>query len=241
MAEKRSNTYNKSVDETLKKLIDLFGAHLLSVSSFLQVTGGFKPVLLVQLDEPFINLLRDANVSSDKKSIPAVLKEVASFPIYIITARERNAFADDFPIELIYMKNRYRKLYGDDPVAQMNVDFNNLHRAVKTSMQGVLMHLRTAYLSRNFDDLFICEIINRIYPTLVSALYLRSQSIPVGLGELVFKVESCYNPKNSVLSEIAASIENGNTKGIAGKMLALISTLEEILSGVIKGIPAEEN
>ncbi|MCL1947143.1 MAG: hypothetical protein FWF51_08355 [Chitinivibrionia bacterium] len=241
MAEKRNNTYNKAVDETLKNLIDLFGAHLLSVSSFLQTIGGFKPVLLVQLDEPFINLLKDANVSNNKKSIPSVLKEVATFPIYIITPREIAAFADDFPIELIHMKNRYRKLYGEDPVAKMNVDINNLRRAVKTSLQGILMHLRTAYLSRNFDDLFICEIVNRIYYTLESALYLRSQSIPSGLGELVFKVESCYNPKNSVLSEIAANIESGETKGIADNMLSLISTLEEILSGVIKGIPAEEN
>jgi len=239
MIERKNNYYNKLIDETLRLLIDFFGNHLLSVSSFSQTPDGLKPVLLVQIDEPLINLLYDKDISPDKKEIPAFLKGKTDFTIYIITAREMATFSENFPIELVHIKNRYRKLYGNnDPIAQMNVDFNNLHNAVKIALQGILMHLRTAYLSQNYDDLFVVEIINRIYSIFEAALFLRSQSIPVGLSELVFKVESCYNQQNSILSGIVKKIEDNDVKGIAENMLALLTTLEEIL-GEVKGIVME--
>lgn len=238
MAESKNDYLGESIDETLKLLRDLLGKHLLSVSQFQQTTGGLKPMLLVQIDEPLINLLNDKNISPDGKTIPAVLKDNKDFPIYIITTREMTTFAQNFPIELLHIKNRYRKLYGDDPIAQMNIDFNNLKNTVTVSLQGILMHLRTAFLSQNYDDLFVAELMNKVYTIFEAALFLRSQSIPTGLREIVFKVEGCYSPKNSALSEIAKKIESGEIKGIAENMLDLLITLEEILAG-IKGISAE--
>lgn len=227
-------TYNmgEKMAEILKFLLNLFGNHLLSVSQFLQTTGEQKPMLLVQIDEPFINIF------SNKKAIPAILKDKTDFPIYIITTRETATFAENFPMELLHIKNRYTKLYGDDPIAKMSVDFDNLYNAASTSLQGILMHLRTAYLSANYDDLFVAELMNKIYTILESALYLRSQSIPVGLCEIIFKIENSYNPQNSVLSKIAKKIESGDIKGIAEYTFELLLNLEEIL-GQIKGITEE--
>jgi len=242
LTEKRNEHYNKLVDDTLKKLIDLFGDSLLSVSSFLQTTGKAKPTLLIQLDEPIGVLMKSDAVSQNRKKIKAMLKEVSDFVILITTAGEIADFADDFPMEHIHIKNRYRKLYGDDPIGHMEVCFENVQRAVKSSMQNTLMRLRTAYLSQNYNDLFVKELIAQLYPTFESALYLRSQSIPTGLQEIVFKIESCYNTKNNVLSEIAQNIENGTTAGLSQNMFGLLTALEEILAGVkgLKGLSAEE-
>lgn len=212
----------KKIDEILKKLLNAFGGHLVSVTSFFQSESGLNHVLLVHLDKPFTNL----------GNIPEVLKGDTEFPIYIVTSKEMATFAEDFPIESLHIKNRYRKCYGDDPIGKMNMNFNNLHNAVNISMQGILMHLRTAYLSRNYDDLFITEIMNRLYSTFEAALFLRSQSIPFTLSEIVFKIESVYNIKNSVLSQIAKNMETGNTKEIAKNMLKLLTTLEEILAEI---------
>jgi len=214
------------MDETLKLLLDLFGNHLLSVSQFLQTTGEQKPMLLAQIDEPF------TNINSNEKTIPAILKDKTDFPIYIITTDEIKIFAENFPMELLHIKNRYRKLYGDDPIEKMNINFDILRNSAITSLQGILMHLRTAYLSQNYDDLFVAQLMNKIYTILESALYLRSQSIPIGLSEIVFKIENSYNPRNPVLSKIAKKIDSGDTKGIAENMFDLLITLEEILAGI---------
>lgn len=234
MIEKRKNDYGESVDETIKLLLDLFGKHLLSVSSFQQTTGGPTPMLLVQIDEPFINLLDDTSISSDSKTIPAILKDKIDFPIYIITTREIVSFGKNFPLELVHIKKQYRTHYGKDPIAEMRIDFSNLQNATDTAMQGILMHLRTAYISQNYDDLFVIQLFNKIYAILESALYLRSQSIPSQLCELVFKIENCYNIKNPVLSEIAKKIEANETKGIAENIFDLLLTLEEILAQIKK-------
>jgi hypothetical protein len=175
---------------------------------------------------------------SEQNSIAVILKDKADFPIFIITAREIATFAENFPIELTHIKNRYRKLYGNDPIEEMHIDFKNLKNAVSISLQGIIMHLRTAYLAQNYDDLFVVQLMNKIYATFESALFLRAQSIPVELGEIVFKIENCYNIKNTVLSQIALKIESGDPKGIAENMLVLLTTLEEIL-GQIKGISEE--
>jgi len=240
--EKRKEHYNKLIDDTLKKLINLFGDHLLSVSSFLQTACKAKPTLLIQLDRPIGVLLKNDAVSQNIKKIKSMLKEASDCVIIITTAGEIADFADDFPMEHIHIRNRYRKLYGDDPIGQMEVSFENIQRAVKSSMQSVLMRLRTAYLSQNYNDLFVKETVEQLYPTFECALYLRSQSIPTGFQELVFKIESCYNTKNSVLSEIAQSIENGATTGLYQKMFGLLTALEEILAGVkgLKGLSPEE-
>jgi len=243
MLQKRNEHYNKLVDDTLKKLIDLFGDRLLSVSSFLQTSGKPIPTLLIQLDEPIGVLLRNETISQNKKGIKAMLKDAADFDILITTAREIVDFADDFPMEHLHIRNRYRKLYGDHPIGQMEVNFENIQRAVKSSMQSVLMRLRTAFLSQNYNDSLVEEIIGQLYTTFECALYLRSQSIPTGLQELVFKVESCYNTKNNVLSEIAQNIENGTTAGLSQNMFGLLTALEEILAGVkgLKGSRLEEH
>ena len=230
--EKRNDNYDDLVENTLKKLLDFFGGHVLSATSFSQIESGGKPVLLIQLDEPLVNLLDDSSVSSDGETISPILKERADFPIYIITSGEIAAFPENFPTELVHIKNRYRKCFGTDPIGQMSADFNNLHNAVKTSMQGIVMHLRMAYLSQNYDDLFIAEIMNRLYPTFESALFLRSQTIPFSLVELTFKIENIYDTKNKVLSEIAEKIEKQDTKGIAANMFCMLTTLEKILVGV---------
>jgi hypothetical protein len=230
--EKRNDNYDDLVEKTLKKLLDFFGGHVLSATSFAKIESGGKPVLLIQLDEPLVNLLGDSSVSSDGETISPILKECVDFPIYIITSKEMAVFPENFPIELVHIKNRYRKCFGTDPIGQMSVDFNHLHNAVKTSMQGIVMHLRMAYLSQNYDDLFIAEIMNRLYPTFESALFLRSQTIPFSLVELTFKIENIYDTKNKVLSEIAEKIEKQDTKDIAANMFCLITTLEKILAGV---------
>jgi hemolysin-activating ACP:hemolysin acyltransferase len=230
--EKRNDNYDDFVESALKKLLDFFGAHVLSATSFSKIENGGKPVLLIQLDEPLINLLNDSNVSSDGETISPILKEHTDFPIYIITSKEIAEFPENFPIELVHIKNRYRKCFGTDPIGQMDVDFSILHNAVKTSMQGILMHLRMAYLSQNYDDLFIAEIMNRLYPTFESALFLRSQTIPFSFVELAFRIENIYDTKNKILSEIAEKMEKQNTKGIAENMFHLLTTLEKILAAV---------
>jgi len=240
--QKKNERYNKIVDETLKKLINLFGKHLVSVSSSLLATDEFKPMLLIQLDEPLTVLLRDKKVSPNGKSIKAVLKKVADLQIHITTTREMADFAADFPIELVHIKKRYRRLYGDDPIVNMDVNFENVHSAVSVSIQEVLMRLRTAYLSQHYDGLLVKNTVIQLYPTFESALYLRSQSIPTGLREVVFKVESCYNTKSGVLSEIAQSISMNKRSILVRNMLALLLALEEILAGVkgLKGIGAAQ-
>ena len=216
-----------SADETLQQIIDFFGSHLLSVSSYSHTSNELKPIFLVQIDEPLLNL-----------NIPKNTAFPADLPIYIITAREISTFAENFPIELTHIKNRYRKLYGKDPIAQMNVDFNNLHNAVIITLQRVLIQLRAAYLSKNYDNLLVLELMSKLYAIFEAALFLRSQSIPIGLSELVFKIESCYNLKNAVLSEIARKIEGNEIKGLCENMPALLTALEEILAE-IKGIVVE--
>ncbi|MDR0304082.1 MAG: hypothetical protein LBH98_04835 [Chitinispirillales bacterium] len=232
MAEKNNDYYNRLIDKILSKLLNAFGSHLISVSSFFQSESGFKPVLLVHLDEPFVRLFNRPDVYADQRTISKVLKGKIEIPIYLITSNEISALAQNFPIELVHIKNRYRKCYGDDPIGQMNVNFDNLHNAVTASMQGVLMRLRIAYISQNYDDLFIMEIINRLYSVFEALLFLRSQSIPFTLSELAFKIESNYSIKNSALSEIAKSMGNKNIKGIAKNTLKLLTTLEEILAEI---------
>jgi len=222
---KKSDYYNRLIDEYSKRLLNAFGSHLVSVTSYFQSEGGYKPVLLVHLDQPFINL----------GEIQEILKGNTAFPVLIITSKELNGFADSFPIELVHIKNRYRKCYGNDPIGQMSIDFNNLHKALISSMQMTLMRLRTVYLSQNYNDLFVMETMNRLYSTFEAALFICSQSIPFTLSEIVFKIESSYNIKNSILSQIAKRMENGDTKGVAKDMLKFLTTLEEIFAE-IKGI-----
>jgi hypothetical protein len=232
MIEKKNDYYNRLIDKFLEKLFSAFGSHLTSVTSFFQSENGSKPVLLIHLSETFMRSLYYSDNSCYLKNVSEVLRGRVEFPIYIITSNEIATFAENFPIELVHIKNRYRKCYGEDPIGQMNIDFNSLLNAVKISMHGILMHLRTAYLSQNYDDLFITEIMNRLYPVFEAALYLRSQTIPFTLSELVFKIEGSYNIKNSVLSRIAENMVNKNTKGIAKNMLKLLITLEKIFTAI---------
>jgi len=220
------------VNKTLQELIDFFGSHLLSVSS---CSSELKPMLLVQIDEPFVKLIDDKKVLLCKKTMPKILRGNINYPIHIITALEITTFAENSPIEFLHIKNNYRKLFGDDPIAKTDVDFDNLHYAVSTDLQKILINLRAAYLSQNYDDLFVAKTIKQIYMIFEATLFLRSQSIPTGLSELVFKVESSYNHQDSVLSKIAKKIENKDIKGISENMLSLITTLEKTLSK-IKGI-----
>ena len=67
-------------------------------------------------------------------------------PPLIIGRTEWDRAADVFPIEITDMRTAYRVLLGSDPVSVLEVNDNDLRRAVEAELRATLIRLRQAYV-----------------------------------------------------------------------------------------------
>ena len=98
----------------------------------------------------------------------------------------RNRFlesVDVFPIEYLDMQERHRVLYGEDMLADIEVDIRHLRYQLEHELKGKLLHLRDAYITTDGKPKRVAEILTRSYSTLqilfraALRLYDRNQEV----------------------------------------------------------------
>lgn len=151
-------THEALTTEFVEKMRAAAGTNVVSVVLYGSAAEGeFHP------DYSDLNLmcvLRDVSLASLSKTAGVISwwRGKRHHPPLMLTSGELNASADVFSIEFSDMKQRYRVLYGEDPLRDLNVPMT-LHRAqLEYELREKLLLLRQHLLLAGADEKQLWEV-----------------------------------------------------------------------------------
>jgi len=170
-------------EEFTSRLLSLCGSRLKSIILFGSAAAGDYIekksdynilVVLNQLGLEELKLVSKPTRSWVKNGNPAPL---------IFTKERLQKSADVFPIEIADMKESNRVLFGEDVVAGLQVNNENLRLELEHELKGKLIQLRERYLLTSGKGSDVKELMVRSLSTFLvlfrAALRLYQQKIPV--------------------------------------------------------------
>ncbi len=194
-----------------------------------------------QVDHSDVNLLL---VVDDPA--PAVLSKLTAAardwhdrggtPPLIIGRAEWQCATDVFPIEITDMQLSYRVLAGDDPVAGLTVEPEQLRRALEESFRGKLLRMRQAFLRFGNDP----DTLGRVATTSASEFLVLLRCVAVLHGrppgatpsDAVTAVEELIGADDATIREVLA---RRRSTGWACPSL-LFASLLDALSSLVNAV-----
>jgi hypothetical protein len=103
---------------------------------------------------------------------------------------------DSYPIEFLNMKQHYRKVYGEDVLAELSFEPKSIRLQIERELKGKLLLLRSGFLDTEGKPQQIRDLISVSLTAFISAfkalLYLKGREIPAD--------------RRSVISDAAAAL-----------------------------------
>jgi hypothetical protein len=160
-----------------------------------------------------VNLLLvvdDPGAESLSRLTPAVVAwhDQGHIPPLLIGRDEWHRATDSFPIEITDMRGAYRVLAGADPIADLEVDPDDLRQALETEFRGKLIRLRQAFVRFGGME----PVLGGFAAATSSELLVLLRSVAVLLGRppgtspeaTLASIGDVLGPYGAILGEIVA-------------------------------------
>jgi len=217
--EKLRPEVRKKVVPYLKELLKIHGKNIISINLYGSATGkDFSPktsdinLLVVFHQLPFEVLEKSLKLVSwgiDRK---------ISCPLFLTLEHIRTS-QDVFPIEFLEMKENHICLYGEDILANINIEGGNLRLFCEEQIKGKLIRLRQAYLEiglkRKGIEALMKESMFSLIPVFRNLLRLKGIIPPVDKEDILVKVSSEFDLEKEVF--LAILKDKRDDEKIAGK------------------------
>jgi hypothetical protein len=187
---------NQNLDQTLKRFTEdikkTYGMTLLSLvlygsaasDEYVERTSNINSIVLLKEVTP--DELRKCSAQ-----LPGWHKQLIRTPIFIDPPYVRSA-VEVFPIEFLDMKQRYRVLYGQDFLQNLELNLDHLRFQCEQELKGKMLRLRQLYLEASQAE-----------TRLVSRLVKSTSSFMVLFRALLY-VQGHHSPRS--VEEILAAL-----------------------------------
>ncbi|MGQ9560337.1 MAG: hypothetical protein ACUVWA_07475 [Candidatus Oleimicrobiaceae bacterium] len=159
-------------------------------------------------DINFLIVLTEDGMRELAKALPLVgkwRKRNVSTPLFM-TPEYITSSIDSFPMEFLALQRHHRVVYGQDPLAALDIDQQLLRLQCERELKGKLLHLREGYLATEGRARLLTALIRRSLATLVplfeALLALRGVEVPAGKGEVIAKMAETFGLDGGLFAEL---------------------------------------
>ena len=141
-------------------------------------------------------------------------KSGVAVPLVMSKAFIENSL-DCYPIEFLNMKNNHILIYGEDILAQLNFNPDNLRLQIERELKGKLVFLRQSYLETDGKSKQIKELISRSLTAFISIfnalIYLKKGIAPQRRRDTIKELAGLF-PVDAEVFSMCADIKEGLDK-----------------------------
>ena len=148
-------------------LLEALGPGVISVMAYGSVTGPDYSPKTSDINTAVV--LKDASIDRLKpllRTIRSNRRRGLTAPLFM-TPSYINMSLDTFPMEFMMMKNTRRVLYGEDVLADLAFEREDLRRECEYQLKGKLLTIRQAYLERGTSRRGLEDLIKRSLRSLI--------------------------------------------------------------------------
>ncbi|MCK4852040.1 MAG: hypothetical protein KAS86_02890 [Candidatus Omnitrophica bacterium] len=227
----------------LDELEKLYNGAMISIFAYGSVTGpDYDPRTS---DINIAVVLKDTSVKELRSALKIVksgIRKRITVPLFLTSAYIKMSL-DTFPMEFMNMKDTRLVLFGDDVLADISANNEDLRRECEYQLKGKLLTIRQAYLEQALGrrglERLIKMSLRALLPVFQNMLRIkRGNPPPRGRTEVLMEVGEAFNIDMSAFLEVA---HDRKTEGrIAGKPAesfidTFLARLEH-LSGIVDNI-----
>lgn len=218
--------------EFTKDYQEIYGDDLISI--VLYGSGASGDYIQKRSDLNFLIILTEERIRGLHRAFKLVAKwhnrRVAT-PLFM-TREYITTSLDVFPLEFMNIKRHYRLVWGEDPLAGITIDREQLRLQCEREIKGKLLQLRETYLSsegRKKDlEMIASQSITALISIFRGILYLCNREIPDRRGEIINNAVKEAGLNGGTFLQVL-HIKEGKTKFSSHQMQALIeSYIEEV-------------
>ncbi|KJJ85988.1 Nucleotidyltransferase domain protein [Candidatus Omnitrophus magneticus] len=166
----------------LEKLTHIYGDNIISI--FLYGSAATREYNPKYSDINIAIVVKDSSIRELKSGVKIIkdgMRKKISVPLFL-TYSYIEMSLDTFPMEFMMMKDSYILLFGQDLLADININFENLRRECEYQIKGKLIMLRQAYLeaAMNYKALkqLIALSIKALLPIFQNLLRIKKGVLP---------------------------------------------------------------
>lgn len=192
------------VEGYIKRLIDVYGEKIKSVSLYGSVTlkdFNYKKSdinVLVIMDSIGFNDLKSYSVYFNKFS-----KKINPL---VFTKQYMHSSQDVYPIEFLEMKDRYINIYGEDILSIIGIDRKYLRLECEQQLKGALIKLRQGVLQNGAKtkvlEVLIENSINTIITIFKGLIRIKSEEPPAEKTQVIYRVADMYGINKDIFDSI---------------------------------------
>ena len=178
----------KLLNELVKRLREAYGPDLVSVVLYGSAASGDYQKKFSDLN--LLCTLRQVGAPELRKGEKVInwwAKQKQPPPLLFSVEETQNAH-DAFPIEFLDIQQSHRILYGEDLVAQIQVNMAHHRRQLEHELRSAVLRLRERYLSAQQENKQVVELMVRSLPTFATlarhALIHADHSAPARKREI---------------------------------------------------------
>ena len=210
----------------------IYGDDLISIC--LYGSGARGDYIPKRSDLNFLIVLTEEGMTRLAKAFKVVARwhrrRVAT-PLFLTTEYVADS-VDTFPLEFLNIKRHYQVVWGNDPLATIEIRQEQLRLQLEREIKGKLLQLRAAYIAskgwkRNFVHL-ASQSLTTFVSIFQGILYLRGKEIPHQRGDVIKAIEAEMGLTAAPFERLL-EVKEGKIKLPAKKMKGLmVSYIEEV-------------
>ncbi len=174
----------------------IFGKDLVSIVLF--GSGARGQYVPKKSDINFMVVLTQAGIERLNEALEIVdkwRKVNVAVPLYL-TGKYIETALDTFPIEFLDMKHFHKLVYGEDLLANIEIDKDDLRQQIERELRGKLIQLRGSFLSTGNNREALHDMLSASVTTFVSIfeglLHLKDAPLPNAKGQVLVKTAELF-------------------------------------------------
>ena len=211
----------KEITDDFKKI---FGEELLSV--VLYGSGARGDYIPGKSDINFLIILTDAGIDDVGKAMETVTrwrKRHVAIPLFMTKDYVLSSL-DSYPVEFLNMKRHYTLVFGEDILALLSFQPNDLRLQVERELKAKILHLRKGYLESEGREKRLREIIKASLTAFIALfnalLTLKQEVVPDTIREVIQAAAPVFGIDASVFMK-CADVREGRDRLASAEIQAL--------------------
>ncbi|MFQ5650309.1 MAG: hypothetical protein ACE5IY_10245 [bacterium] len=219
----------------------VFGADLVAIILF--GSGARGQYVRDRSDINFLIVLTQTGIDRLHEALDLVArwrKVKVAVPLFL-TREYIDSALDTFPIEFLDMKNFHKLVFGEDVLAGIQIDKNDLRRQIERELRGKLIHLRSGFLSTGNDRTELQNMLAASVTAFIAIfeglLYLKEQAIPDSKPKSFQETAQLFGLDSLVFTQVM-NIKRGEWRGskiqVQGIAVSYIHEIKKLVEVVDK-------
>jgi hypothetical protein len=234
LREKISPFFHEILKNSAPQIHSLYLVGSVLTEDYLEKVSDINSVIVLQeMALDFLDILAPLGKKYGKKGIAVPL---------VMDSGYLQSSLDVFPLEFLNFKLVHHALYGEDLLAGLEINKQELRRQCEREIKGKLVWLQRSYVSsRGEKKVLAANIVSHLggyLPLLRGILYLLGQDPPLGLKKVLDRLFRLTGTETEVFEEIYAIKKNLSkpSKEELSQLFAKFYGATEKLAEVVDGL-----